>query len=152
MINQIGLIRSLSGVCQELPEFQREDKSHTISTTQRFFSGGFQGGILGPTVLALDPDIDRGALFVNGAGFPFTMDRSIDFVDYTPLFQSAYPERNDRALALSFVQHLWDKSEGAGWVHLLNEGEPENGITPKRFVAITRPTMTRSRTSRRTSR
>ena len=76
MINQIAMTRSLAGVGRALPEFSAESIP-LIDADELYYAGGSQGGIYGGTLLTLSPDIERGALFVNGALFSFIVDRSI---------------------------------------------------------------------------
>jgi len=96
--------------------------------------GGSQGGIYGGTLLTISPDIERGILFVNGANFPFMIDRSIDYVPYIPYFEGAYPVRMDRVLLLAMAQHLWDASDPSGFLPHITEGLDDIG--PKTVLSI----------------
>ena len=120
MINQIALWRTLSGVCRTEPVFLEAD-IELIDPDRVYYAGASLGGILGITLMGLHPDIDRGLLYVGGAGFPFMIERSGDFALFIPLFESFYPSRTDRAIYLSMTQHLWDSVEGAGWLNALDD-------------------------------
>jgi pimeloyl-ACP methyl ester carboxylesterase len=133
MMNQIGVSRSIAGACQADPAFQLAG-SPSVDPSRIYYAGGSQGGMLGGAILAIHPDVRRGMLFVNGMSFPFTMDRSLDFSEYYPLMAAAYPDRVDRIVLLSMVQHLWDQVESAGYMHLLVEGDGEIG--GKQVLAI----------------
>lgn len=121
MINQFALTRSFAGVCADLPELSG-DSGTLIDRDQVYFSGGSQGGILGATYMTLAPDVQRGVLFVNGANFPFTMDRSIDFAPYVPIMEGFYPNRLDRLFVLQLTTHWWEWAEPAGWLHWTEPG------------------------------
>jgi hypothetical protein len=133
MIHQIAMTRTFLGVCRTLPEFVEGDRE-LIDPTRSYYLGGSQGGIYGGTLLTLSPDIDQGVLYVNGAVFPFMMERSIDYAPYLPLFQAAYPARIDQAVLLPLAQHLWDATDPAGYLQHLTAGL--DGIGPKRVLSI----------------
>ncbi len=134
MINQIALTRTFMGICRDIPELQHDDVE-LVDPQESYYIGGSQGGIYGGTLLALSPDIERGVLLVNGANYPFMIERSIDFESYFPLFELAFPERLDQALMLPMAQHLWDGSDPSSYLPFLQEGLP--GIGPKQVMAIT---------------
>ena len=133
MINQIALTRTFSGVCADLPEVQADGVS-MIDPERRYFVGVSQGGILGATLTAVSPDIDRAALLVNGAVFPFMIERSIDFVPYLPLWESAYTHRLDQVFLLALSEELWEHAEGSGYLASLGEGLADIG--PKRVLSL----------------
>ena len=133
MINQIALTRSFLGVCRAIPEMTAGG-GEVIDPTTAWYAGGSQGGIYGSTLLAISPDIDRGAVLVNGAVFPFMMERSIDYAPYLPVFEASYPRRLDRAVLLPMAQHLWDATDPSG--HLPHLVEGHEGIGPKEILSI----------------
>ena len=134
MINQIALTRTFMGICRDIPELQHEGVE-LIDATKSYYIGGSQGGIYGGTLLALSPDIERGVLLVNGANYPFMIERSIDFETYVPIFEVAFPDRLDQALMLPMAQHLWDGSDPSSYLPFLQEGLADIG--PKQVMAIT---------------
>lgn len=115
LLNQLALIRSMKGACSTLPEL-RVNGVDLVDPQRVYFAGGSQGGIFGATVLRLGPDTDRGIVLVNGAAFPFMIERSIDFAPFLPVFEQAYPDRTDRALALATLQSPWDATDPATWL------------------------------------
>jgi len=133
MINFIALSRTFAGVCRGLPELTVDGVS-LVDPEQVYFAGGSQGGILGGTLLAVHPDVERGVLLVNGAAFPFLIERSIDFLPLDPIFQQWFPRRIDRAAVLPLAQHLWDHTESAGWLPHLTTGLDE--LPPKKVLSI----------------
>jgi hypothetical protein len=115
LLNQLALIRSMKGSCSKLPELQVAGVN-LVDPDRVYFTGGSQGGIFGATVMRLGPDTDRGVIMVNGAAFPFMMERSIDFSPFLPLFEAAYPDRTERALGLAMLQGPWDATDPATWL------------------------------------
>ena len=137
MINQIALTRSMQGACRDMDAFS-VDGVPVISTEEVYFVGVSQGGIYGGTLVPISPDIDRATLLVNGAMFPFMIERSIDFVPYLPYFELAYPDRLQRAVVLPMAQHLWDATDPITYMGQIEEGvagcDPECG--PKTILSI----------------
>ncbi len=115
LLNQLALVRSMKGACSKLPEL-RVQGIDLVDPSRVYFAGGSQGGIFGATVMRLGPDTDRGVVLVNGAAFPFMIERSIDFAPFLPVFEQAYPDRTDRALALATLQSPWDATDPATWL------------------------------------
>jgi hypothetical protein len=134
MIWQIALTRDLAGGCRTLPELTAGG-TPLIDPSRRYYAGGSQGGIFGATVTALSPDIERGALFVNGSSFGLMLDRSIAFAPYFEILKLAYPRRIDRAQILPMAQHLWDSTDPASYLPFLADGLP-GGSGPKQIVSI----------------
>jgi hypothetical protein len=83
--------------------------------------------------MAIHPDIDRGVLLVNGAEFPFMIERSIDFLPLEPIFQDWFPRRIDRALVLPLTQHLWDHTEPQAYLAHVSEGL---SAPPKKVLSL----------------
>ncbi len=133
MIWQIALTRDLAGGCRNVPELTANGVP-LIDPTHLYYAGGSQGGIFGGTLTALSPDIERGALFVNGSSFGLMLDRSIAFAPYFGILETSYPKRVDRALLLPMAQHLWDSTDPASYLPFLADGLP--GIGPKQIVSI----------------
>jgi hypothetical protein len=111
------------------PSFQSNGHS-VIDTRRLFYDGNSQGGIFGGSLIALEPDLDRGALGVLGMNYAVLLQRSSDFGTGTPpsptptnpthglqyaypLYQ-AYPNELERQLILSLMQNEWDHSDPNG--------------------------------------
>ncbi|MBX2799449.1 MAG: alpha/beta hydrolase [Myxococcales bacterium] len=121
MINQIALSRTLAGVCRSEAVFTQEGVE-LIDPDRVYFVGASQGGIFGTTLAALHPDLERAVLLVGGAGYPFMIDRSIDFAPFDPVFRVNYRNRVDRSVLLSLAQSLWDGTDADGWLRVLASG------------------------------
>lgn len=135
IINHIAMARTARGLCANDVAF-RVAGQRLYDPTRRMFVGVSQGSILGGTLLALHPDVDRGALLVGGTGFSFMIERSIHYNQFQLLLDPNYPQRIDRALLMAMSQHTWDRAESASWLEHLEDGLPDIG--PKRalyFVA-----------------
>jgi hypothetical protein len=133
MVNFIAMSRTVGGVCADHDAFS-VDGEQLIDPGEQYYVGGSQGGILGGTLLTLHPDIERGALIVNGAAFSMMMDRSIAFSGLLDLFADVYPSRLDRAILLTLAQHLWDFAEPTSYLPHIAAGLP--GIGPKTVLSI----------------
>lgn len=80
-----------------------------------YYDGNSQGGIMGGGVLAVSPDIDRGALGVPGMNYSTLLQRSVDFNTYASILYAAYPDTEERQVYLSLIQMLWDRAEANGY-------------------------------------
>ncbi|MFZ5481509.1 MAG: hypothetical protein ACOZNI_32405 [Myxococcota bacterium] len=135
MVNQLALTRTFAGVCASHEAFAVDGVS-LIDPTRRYYTGVSQGGILGGTYLTLAEDIERGVLLVNGAEFPFMMERSIAFAPYFPTFAAYYTDRVDRAVLLASAQHLWDHTDPNAWLGYTTSGIPEADVPPHAVLSI----------------
>jgi len=88
-----------------------------IDTSEVFYYGNSQGGILGGSFMSLSTEVTRGVLGVPAANFSTLLQRSIDFDPYFILIRLAYPNDLNRMLTYPLIQQLWDKSEPNGWYH-----------------------------------
>jgi hypothetical protein len=99
------------------PAFQRADGSPLIDTSRVVYDGNSQGGIMGLMLVGVSPDLERAVLGVPGMNYSMLLPRSVDFDTYEAVFVPAYPDVFERSLIISMIQMLWDRSEGAGYVH-----------------------------------
>ena len=113
-----------------------------IDTRRLFYDGNSQGGIFGGSLIALEPDLDRGVIGVTGESYALLLQRSSDFgtgagPDPTnpglpqyayPLYQS-YPNELERQLILSIIQQMWDHSDPAGLAaHMTTNPLPDTPV------------------------
>ena len=95
------------------PAFHRNGTSTAsppvIDTSQLYYNGNSQGGILGGALTAVSPDFTRASLGVPAMGYSTLLTRSIDFDTYASILYPAYPNELSRPLALSLIQMLWDR-------------------------------------------
>ena len=90
-----------------LTDFLKKD-TKIVTTGKVFWSGNSQGGIYGQTVTAVSQDIVRAHLGQAGLDYSLLLERSVDFADFSGLLSAYYPNRNEYAFLLSYMQLLWD--------------------------------------------
>ena len=105
-----------------------------LDTTELFYDGNSQGGIIGGALLAVSPDIRSGALGVPGMNYSTLLQRSVDFDTYAQVFYNAYPAGMDQQFVLSLIQMLWDRAENNGYAETLIPGHNLPGVPPKRVL------------------
>ena len=107
------------------PAFQATDGSPLVDTSDVFYDGNSQGGILGGAVTAVSTEWTRAVLGVPGMNYSTLLQRSIDFDTYKAVLVPAYPDELDRVLSLSIVQMLWDRAEADGYaLHMTDDPYP----------------------------
>lgn len=91
------------------------------------YSGNSQGGIYGPTYLAISPDVQFGQMGVPGSNYNMLLQRSTAFDMYAgialPMLQRDYTKLG---IALAAAQSLWDMVDSSSWFLHLNK-EPLYG-------------------------
>lgn len=115
------------------PAFTFDDGTPLIDTEHLDYDGNSQGGIMGQMLAAVSPDIERATLGVTGMNYSMLLERSVDFDTYAAIMEPAYPDHLDRKLIIAFVQMLWDRGEGAGYVHHLVD-DPYPGTPAKQVL------------------
>ncbi|MCH2427847.1 MAG: hypothetical protein MK168_00745 [Candidatus Thalassarchaeum sp.] len=112
VINHLAMIKTISGVCSERPEFYYNG-TNLVETSDIDYMGVSLGGIRGPSMLSLIPEIDRGVLWVAGSSFNFIAERSTQYTQFEQLFASplAYTSTMDRSILLALMQSMWDTTE-----------------------------------------
>jgi hypothetical protein len=135
VLNQIVLGRLLlapDGLTAD-PAFHRPDGSPLADNSTLVYDGNSQGGIMGLMLAAVSPDVERFVLGVPGINYGVLLPRSVDFDTYETVFEPAYPNDLDRTLLLAMIQMLWDRGEGAGYVHHITD-DPLPGTPPKEVL------------------
>jgi hypothetical protein len=100
-----------------------------IDTSNLYYTGGSQGGIMGGALTAVAPDFTRAALGVPAMNYSILLQRSIDFDTYAQVMYNAYPDELQRPIILSMVQLLWDRAEANGYAHHMTS-DPPRGTPP----------------------
>ena len=134
VVNQFVLTRSFKGACR-LEDFALVDGEPVIDEGEPYYLGISQGGIMGGTVMALSPDIARGALLVGAANYPLMLGRSTDFAaddGYEAILIPWYRRRIDREFLMQMVISVWDMAEpNAYMAHMFDDpfpGTPDKQI------------------------
>lgn len=105
-----------------------------VGGTRLYYDGNSQGGIIGGALVAVAPDLDRGALGVPGMNYSTLLRRSVDFDQYAQVLYAAYPDELQRPLVLALMQLLWDRAEVAGYAAHLTKDAYAN--TPPHEVLL----------------
>lgn len=110
VINHLAMVRTIQGVCSDLDEFYH-DGTNLVDSSNIDYMGVSLGGIRGPSMLSLIPEIDRGVLWVAGSSFSFIAERSTQYTQFEELFAVSYTSTMDRSILLSLMQSMWDTTE-----------------------------------------
>ena len=121
VLNAILFSRALQGDLASDPALDLGDHS-AVDPSRVFYVGSSQGGIMGSVLLAVSPDIQRGILDVPGQPYNLLLNRSVDFDTYLGLLRQNYDNPIDIQFGLGMIQMLWDRSEPAGYTHLIRDG------------------------------
>ena len=108
------------------------------------YDGNSQGGIMGGSLVAVSPDIQRGILGVTGMNYSTLLNRSVDWEGeleieadlppYSVPFYESYRDPMERQLVFSLMQMLWDRGETNGYAaHLERDPLPN---TPPHEVML----------------
>jgi len=89
----------------------------TIDTTELYYQGSSQGGIMGGALTAVDPDFTRAVLNVPAMNYSVLLPRSVDYDAFAGLLNASYTDPLERPLLLSLIQMLWDRGEPNGYAH-----------------------------------
>ena len=98
--------------------------TNLVDTSEIDYMGVSLGGIRGPSMLSLIPEIDRGVLWVGGSSFSFIAERSTQYTQFEQLFASpvAYESTMDRSILLALMQSMWDTTEPETYLPYLEGG------------------------------
>ena len=123
VINHLAMLRTIKGVCSDIPEFYHNG-TNLVDTSEIDYMGVSLGGIRGPSMLSLIPEIDRGVLWVGGSSFSFIAERSTQYTQFEQLFASpvAYESTMDRSILLALMQSMWDTTEPETYLPYLDGG------------------------------
>jgi hypothetical protein len=134
VVNQLFLARLLTHPdgFAAAPEFQGESGEPTIDTTEVFYEGHSQGGIMGVVATAVSTEWTKAVLGVPGIDYALLIPRSNNWQTYGPVIAGGYPEPVDGLLILALVQQQWDRAEGSGYARYLAgttlPGTPEHQV------------------------
>jgi hypothetical protein len=91
--------------------------SPVIDTSELYYQGSSQGGIMGGALTAVDADFTRAVLNVPAMNYSVLLPRSVDYDSFAGLLNLAYTDPLERPLLLSLIQMLWDRGEPNGYAH-----------------------------------
>jgi hypothetical protein len=116
------------------PAFQANDGTPLVDTSDVFYDGNSQGGILGGAATAVSTEWTRAVLGVPGMNYSTLLQRSVDFDTYKVVLDPSYPDELDRLLTFGIVQMLWDRAEADGYSEHMTD-DPYPG-TPAHTVLL----------------
>ena len=136
VINHLAMIRTIKGICSDLPEFYHNG-TNLVDTSDVDYMGVSLGGIRGPSMLSLIPEMDRGVLWVAGSSFSFIAERSTQYTQFEGLFSSslAYESTMDRSILIALMQSMWDTTEPETYLPF-REGGLEGELHPYEILYL----------------
>ena len=136
VINHLAMIRTIKGVCSDLPEFYHNG-TNLVDTSNVDYMGVSLGGIRGPSMLSLIPEMNRGVLWVAGSSFSFIAERSTQYTQFEGLFSSslAYESTMDRSILIALMQSMWDTTEPETYLPF-REGGLEGELHPYEILYL----------------
>jgi hypothetical protein len=97
------------------PDFQVGCRP-AIDTSNLYYDGNFQGGIMGGVTLAVSPDVRRAVLGVTGMDYGnLLLARSTDFTTFSTLLGFTYPDASMYPVILDLLDQLWDRGDPDGY-------------------------------------
>ena len=136
VINHLAMIRTIKGICSDLPEFYHNG-TNLVDTSDVDYMGVSLGGIRGPSMLSLIPEMDRGVLWVAGSSFSLIAERSTQYTQFEGLFSSslAYESTMDRSILIALMQSMWDTTEPETYLPF-REGGLEGELHPYEILYL----------------
>jgi hypothetical protein len=113
------LMRTSGGLASD-PAFQQNGQS-LLDTSNGYYYGNSQGGIMGGITTAVAPDFTHAVLGVTGLDYGgLLLQRSTDFSAYALFLygkagSGGYPDTSIHPLLLDLMQQLWDRGEPDGY-------------------------------------
>ncbi len=93
------------------PAFRSE-----LDTSQLYYDGNSQGGIMGGMTTAVAPDFRHAALGVTGIDYANVLvQRSTDFTPFGQLLFASYTDKSMSPVVLDLMQQLWDRGDPDGY-------------------------------------
>jgi hypothetical protein len=104
------------------PSFQTAGRS-VLDTSQLYYDGNSQGGIIGGVLAAVSPDVRRAVLGVTGMDYGnLLLSRSTDFTTFSQLLRVFYPDQSSYPVILDLLDQLWDRADPDGYARYLVRG------------------------------
>lgn len=132
MVNHVALVQIARGP-MAATLFQKPGGGQMVDPNTFHYYGISQGGIMGTTVCAIDPVIEKCVLQVGAINYSLLLERSLDWPQYRTTLVGAYPDALDVALIINLMQNQWDRTEPTGVADvILGDGYP--GTPPKKLL------------------
>ena len=110
MVNHVALVQIARGpMASQL--FTRPGGGSLVDPSKVHYYGISQGGVMGTTVCAIDPVIEKCVLQVGASNYSLLLERSLDWPTYRTTLIGSYPNSLDAALIVNLMQNQWDRTE-----------------------------------------
>lgn len=116
------------------PLLKTGDMQPLIDPEVVYYLGGSQGGIMGGTVMAMAPPLQRGVWVVGGANYSLMIWRSTAFSQLGEIWKGSHKDPQGREFLFSVFQSAFDLSDPLNYADLLRE--PLGGGEAKRVLLI----------------
>ncbi len=101
----------------------------TVDNSEVYYSGISQGGIFGPTFVALSPDVTLGHAGVPGNNYSLLLHRSVDFNPFFGILKAAYRNPLGQIAAIQMIQLLWDGTDPVSYLWNLSAEPFDEGVS-----------------------
>ena len=135
IVNQLVLARLIGhpdGIAAD-PELAAPDGSSSVDTTEVFYEGHSQGGIMGFAATAVSTEWTKAVIGVPGVNYSLLLTRSNNWQTYGPVISGGYADPTDVLVVLALLQQQWDRAEGSGYARYTLGGLPD---TPDHQVLV----------------
>jgi hypothetical protein len=119
MVNTLYLGRLMrnAGGFATSSAFQGSDAKPLFDPSHLYYDGNSQGGIMGGSTIAIEPDVRRGVVGVPGMDYGgLLLARSSDFVgSFSQVLYASYPDASLHPLILDLMEQLWTRAEAEAY-------------------------------------
>lgn len=136
ILNAVFLARVMKakGGFSSSTDFANSAGASVIDTSEAYYDGNSQGGIMGGAATAVSTEWTKAVLGVPGMDYALLLSRSVDFEKYFQVLRGAYPDPIDQAIIYPILSMLWDRGEAAGYAQHMTDKPYKN--TPKHQVIL----------------
>jgi len=135
MLDALFVMRLLrNGIFVKDPAMTCNGKAVLDSTSNSYYYGNSQGGILGTMYMAVTQDVKRGTVGVPGAPYALLLPRSHDFADLFVVIKLRYTNTLDRFVLFPIIQLLWDRADPGGYMGAITSNPLPN--TPTHEILV----------------
>jgi hypothetical protein len=112
----------------------RQGGAPVIDTSNLYYDGNSQGGIMGGLLTALAPDWRHAVLGVTGLDYAnLLVQRSTDFTPFGAILFNSYTDRSLSPVILDLLQQLWDRGDPDGYAQQMTT-HPLPGTPPHQVL------------------
>ncbi len=134
LVNFMVLTRTAKSILADPQVALTSGQSPLADPFEVYYYGISQGSIMGASLLAYSPDIQRGVLQVGGTAYSLMIQRSVNWNQFFPTIRNAYPDRVAQHLLMALWQPQFDFSEGSGTAWAQGQNPPLAGTSEKQVL------------------